>query len=405
MSRVLFAGGGTGGHLYPAMALAEAMQRLRPELEVHFVGANRGVEASVLPAAGVPHTLLPIEPIRRDRVWRNWRLLPSAIGVARGLSSLFKSFRPELVVGTGGYASGPAGAWAVLRGVPLALQEQNSYPGLTTRWLSRRAQRVYLGFPEAAEHLRPGRGTEVAALGNPIRPPDPSLDRGACRREFGLEEDGVVALIVGGSQGSLALNEAVLGALERVAGRAAVGEGAASTSPRVGVGGDERGTRERSGEAAAAWPAGLQLLWATGPTHLETVQARLSTLELGDRVRAVGYIETMPRALAASDIAVSRAGAMATAELLAWSIPAILVPLPTAAADHQAQNAKALAETGAALCIAERELSPERLWRELCTLATDPERRAAMAERARERSNPEAADRIARGMLVLMEVA
>lgn len=375
MSRVLFAGGGTGGHLYPAIALAEAMQRLRPGLEVHFVGARRGVEARVLPGTGLPYTLLPLEPIRRDRIWRNWRLVPSAIAAVRGLSRLFRTFRPDLVVGTGGYASGPAGAWAIVRGVPLALQEQNSYPGLTTRILARYAQQVFLGFPEAAERLRPGRETEVLVYGNAITPPDPSLDRAECRHEFGLDEDSVVALVVGGSQGARAMNEALLGALEQVA----------------------------AGETAFDWPDGLQLLWATGPANLDVVRARLDGLGLGRRVRAVGYIETMPRALAAADIALSRAGAMATAELLAWRIPAILVPLPTAAADHQMQNARALADAGAALCVTESELTPERLWRELGSLAGDAERREAMAERAAERARPDAAERIAARMLELVE--
>ena len=379
MSRVLFAGGGTGGHLYPAIALAEALERLRPGTEVHFVGAKRGVEARVLPTTAFPHTLLDLEPLRRDRVWRNWRLIPSAFSAVRGLSRLFRGFRPGLVVGTGGYASAPAGAWAVLRGVPLAVQEQNAFPGLTTRLLSRYAKLVALGFPEAAEGLKPGRGTEVVVMGNPIRPPDPTLDRLSCRREFGLPEDGVVALIVGGSQGSLAMNEALLGALEQVA----------------------------AGEAD--WPAGLAILWATGPAHLDAVRARLERLGgpsvFGERVRVVGYIETMPRALAAADLAVSRAGAMATAELLAWRLPAILVPLPTAAANHQTHNARALAEAGAAVALPQREASPERLWSELRSLVVDGERRHAMAERAGERARPDAADRIAGRLLELLEAA
>src|SRR5688500_14802 len=213
MSRILFAGGGTGGHLYPAIALASAVMAERPATEVHFVGAQRGVEARVLPNEGQPHTLLPFEPLRRSRVWENWKLVPSFVSSARGLSRLFKDFRPMLVVGTGGYASAPACAFALLRGVPIALQEQNSYPGLTTRVMSRWARQVHLGFPEAKRHLKPGPRTEVTALGNPIRPPDLSLDRSACRAAFGLRADSTVVLVVGGSQGSRALNEALLASL------------------------------------------------------------------------------------------------------------------------------------------------------------------------------------------------
>jgi UDP-N-acetylglucosamine--N-acetylmuramyl-(pentapeptide) pyrophosphoryl-undecaprenol N-acetylglucosamine transferase len=365
MTYVILAGGGTGGHLYPALALGAALQEGDSDLRVHYVGARRGVEADVLPGHGVPHTLLPLQPMQRDRIWRNWRLLPAMAGTAVGLRRLFRSLRPALVVGTGGYASGPACLWGVLTDVPIAVQEQNSYPGFTTRLLSRWARQVHLGFPEAGAALRPGKRTEVLALGNPIRPPDASLDRSECRRRFGLRTDAVVLLAVGGSQGSRALNDALLSALERVA----------------------------RGELPAP-PAQLEILWATGPSHIETVEARLAPLGFS-WVKAHGYIDAMPAALAAADIAVSRAGAMATAELLAWGRPMLLVPLPTAAADHQTHNARALQEAGAAVMLVEQQLTPESLWSEVLSLAGDDERRARMTAAARSRARPNAARDIA----------
>lgn len=374
---VLFAGGGTGGHLYPALNLADAVRTERPDTRVHFVGARRGVEARVLPERGVAHTLLPLEPLRRERVWRNWRLVPSLLRGGWGLARLFRRFRPALVVGTGGYASGFACAWAIVRRVPVALQEQNSFPGLTTRLLSRGARQVHLGFPEARTKLRPGRRTEVYVAGNPIRAPDRSCDREACRRAFGLRPEGVVVLVVGGSQGARPINRALTAALERVA----------------------------AGELPPP-PGGTQLLWATGPAHLETVQRRLRPLGLDGWVKPVGYIDEMPQALAAADLAVSRAGAMATAELLAWGVPAVLVPLPTAAADHQAHNARALADAGAALHLPQAELTPERLWSgHLLPLIRDADARARMADAARRRAQPDAARRIARRLLTLLEAA
>ncbi|HUG40495.1 MAG TPA: undecaprenyldiphospho-muramoylpentapeptide beta-N-acetylglucosaminyltransferase [Longimicrobiales bacterium] len=372
-ARVIFAGGGTGGHLYPALNIAAAMRELRPDVETVFVGARRGVEARVLPEKGVEHTLLPLQPIQRDRVWRNWRLVPAMAGAAWGLSRLTVRHRPSLVVGTGGYASGPACGWAILVGVPIALQEQNSFPGLTTRWLSRFARQVHLGFPEAAGRLRPGERTEVLEHGNPIQPPKTDVDRAAARRSFGLRPDSTVLLVVGGSQGARAVNEALAGALERVA----------------------------AGEATR--PAPLQILWATGPTHIEAIRSRLAPLELVDWVRPVGYIDDMGSALAAADLAVSRAGAMGTAELLAWGIPSILVPLPTAAADHQIHNARALEEFGAAVALDERTLTPARLWQDVVALVGDEGRRARMAVRARERARPDAARRIAEDLLRIVE--
>ncbi|CAN5723162.1 undecaprenyldiphospho-muramoylpentapeptide beta-N-acetylglucosaminyltransferase [soil metagenome] len=363
--RVLFAGGGTGGHLYPALALAEALRRRDADTEVFFVGALRGVEARVLPERGVPHKLLPFEPIRRGQLLENWKLVPAFFGSALGLSGVFRQFRPELVVGKGGCASGPAVAWGLLNRVPTAVQEQNSFPGLTTRWVAGRTRQIHLAFPEARQYLKPGPRTELFEYGNPIQPPDTSLARMEARGHFGLG-DGTVTLIVGGSQGARAVNEALLADLRGVAEE--------RLSPR---------------------PAGFQILWATGPAHFESINARLDELQLGEWVKAVGYIEDMPRALAAADLAVSRAGAMALAELCAWGVPSVLVPLPTAAANHQYHNAVALRDAGAARMITEHELETGRLWQELVELAASDAERERVAERARDRGRPDAADRIA----------
>jgi UDP-N-acetylglucosamine--N-acetylmuramyl-(pentapeptide) pyrophosphoryl-undecaprenol N-acetylglucosamine transferase len=372
MKNVIFAGGGTGGHLYPALALGAALQDLDPEVRVHYVGAQRGVEARVLPEKGMQHTLLPMRGFQRDGMLQNWRLVPALSGTFWGLFRLFRRLQPQLVVGTGGYASGPAGMWAILNGVPLALQEQNSHAGAVTRLLARRARQVHLGFPEAASQLKPGPRTEILSLGNPIQPPATGIERDASRLRFGLAHDAVVLLVVGGSQGARAVNEALLGALERVA--------RGQLPPR---------------------PERLEILWATGPSHIEGVRARLQPLGL-EWVHAHGYIDAMPAALSATDVAISRAGAMATAELLAWGRPMILVPLPTAAADHQTHNARALQGAGAAIVLVERDLSPERAWSDILALTGDATRREAMTAAARKRAQPDAAQDIARHLHALM---
>jgi UDP-N-acetylglucosamine--N-acetylmuramyl-(pentapeptide) pyrophosphoryl-undecaprenol N-acetylglucosamine transferase len=249
--------------------------------------------------------------------------------------------------------------------VPLAVQEQNSHPGFVTRVLSRWARQVHLGFPEAASQLKPGARTEILSLGNPIRPPDTSVDRATSRARFGLHVDAVVLLVVGGSQGARAVNETLIDVLEMVAR-------------------DEVSRR----------PEGLEILWGTGAKEIDAVRERIDPLGL-EWVHPIGYIDAMPEALAATDVAVSRAGAMATAELLAWGRPMLLVPLPTAAADHQTHNARALEQAGAGVMIVEKDLTPDRLWREILSLAGDTERRAAMAAAARERARPDAARQIA----------
>jgi UDP-N-acetylglucosamine--N-acetylmuramyl-(pentapeptide) pyrophosphoryl-undecaprenol N-acetylglucosamine transferase len=369
--KVLFAGGGTGGHLYPALALADAMRTEAPGIDVHFVGATRGVEARVLPAKGVPHTLLPVLPLSRSQPWRNWRLVPSLARSLAAIRSLFRSFRPQLVVGTGGYASAPACLYAAFRGIPMAVQEQNAFPGRTTKLLARRASQIHLGFPEAVRYLKPRRGARVFTHGNPIVAPDPTLDRDTCRQQFGLASASIVVLVVGGSQGGRGINEAVLGAIERV----------------------QRGELQRS--------LPIEVLWATGAGNFESTAKRLEPLR-AEWVHAVAYIDDMPRALATTDLAVSRAGAMMTGELQSWGIPTILVPLPTAAEDHQTTNAKALEAAGAAEWVAERDLTPESLWGRLTSLAADVARRAAMSRAARARIDVGAARAIARDLLELV---
>lgn len=374
---MVIAGGGTGGHLYPALNLADALER-REEGAIHvlLVGARRGVEARVLPERGVPHRLLPLEPIYRSRPWRNWRLLASAVAVTQELREVFAEFSPHLVVGTGGYAAGPVVAWARMSGTPTALQEANSYPGLTTRWLAPYVDQLHLGYREALAHLQPGPDTEVEVHGNPIRWPAERPDPSAVRRDLALGE-GRVVLVVGGSQGSAPLNETILDALSAVA----------------------------TGELPPA-PDDVWILWAAGPAHREGVETRLRELDL-PRVRVVPYIAEMERALSVTDLAVSRAGALMLSELCAWGVPSLLVPLPHAAAGHQTKNARSLAKTGAAIALAEEKVRerPADLWMPLLDLLKDTKRLERMAAAARRRGNPRAADQIAADLWRLMEAA
>ncbi len=365
---VLFAGGGTGGHLYPALALADALTALRPDVRPFFVGARRGVEARVLPGRGAEHLLLPVRGFARGvGLGQNLDVVPALVRSLAATARLVHALRPRLVVVTGGYAGAPAGLVAALTGVPLALQEQNSVPGFVTRGLSSFARQVHLAFPEAAGRLpRPGR-RHVRMSGNPIRVPEPG-DAAAARRAFGLRPEPPVVLVVGGSQGSAALNRGMLAAV-------------------AACGGED---------------PGFEVLWSTGPAHENDVRARLA--EFGDPawVHPVGYLDDMPSALAVATVAVSRAGAMMTSELLAWGLPAVLVPLPTAAADHQTHNARALAEAGAAVFLAESAMDGSSLLAAVRGLVDHDDRRAAMARAARERSHPAAAADIARQLATLL---
>ena len=360
----VFSGGGTGGHLYPALALARALTERRPDVHPFFIGALRGLESRVFPEMGVEHLLVPLEGFRRDALLANVRILALFAMALTRAATAFHRLRPHLVVVTGGYAGGPAGLVAVLTGTRLVLQEQNALPGVTTRFLSLFAREVHLAYPESLEGLPTTSRRKALVSGNPVREPE-AVDRDEAARALGLEAGGRVVLVTGGSQGSEALNEAVLDAVTRVRG------------------------------GSLALPDGLQLLWATGPEHVSAVGEAIRGLGSPSWVRAVGYLDRMPLALSLARVAVSRGGAMATSEFLAWGIPSILVPLPTAAADHQSRNAAALSDAGAAIHLPQSGATGEALWREVTALLGDSGRWERMAQAARARGRPRAAHEIA----------
>jgi UDP-N-acetylglucosamine--N-acetylmuramyl-(pentapeptide) pyrophosphoryl-undecaprenol N-acetylglucosamine transferase len=367
----VFSGGGTGGHLYPALALASALSSLRPDVRIFFVGASRGLEARVLPERDWEYALLPVRGLRRGRILENLAVLWALVRSLLLIGELFARLRPEIVVVTGGYASGPAGLMAKIMGIPLALQEQNAQPGFTSRVLSRWSAQVHLAFPEARAQL-PEKARERARLsGNPVREVT-VVETARARTFFGLEVGSPVVLVVGGSQGAEAINRAVLEVMRGVA---------AGEFPR---------------------PDGVQVLWATGPSHLEAVEAQLEALGRPEWVRVLGYIEEIPTALSSATLAVGRAGAMTTSEFLAWGVPSILIPLPTSAADHQSRNAESLQEAGAAVHLPESHLTGVTLWEKVTTLLSNSERLGSMKEAARGAGRPDSTREIARALETLL---
>jgi len=368
---VVFSGGGTGGHLYPALALADALVALRPDVRPFFVGARRGIEARVLPERGVDHLLLDVRGLDRKRPWRNVGILADLARAVSQMRREFRDRRPALTVLTGGYAAAPAGVAAALERVPLVLQEQNSLPGITTLRLARWARQIHLAFPEAANRLPAGARGRAVAAGNPVRALR-RVTRAEARAAFGLPAVGTVALIVGGSQGARGLNRVILDMIGEV------------TQGRV------------------SWPPHLSLLWATGPALHTEVERELAAMATPEWVKVVGYIDNMEAALSAADLAVSRAGAMTTSEYFVMGLPSILVPLPTSAEDHQTHNARVLEAAGVALHLPQSELTGRVLLEAVRSLASDEARRRAMAEAARARAQPEAAQEIAAAMEVLL---
>ena len=357
---VLLAGGGTGGHLMPALAIATRLRERRPDLEPVLVGAERGIEARLLPTRDFRYHLLPVEPIYRRQWWKNLRWPFLAARLVGRLNTLFEEERPIAVIGTGGYASGPCVWQASRRGIATAMQEQNAFPGLVTRLLSPRVRHVYLGLPEARTRLRFGSRTEVFDTGNPITPPDPGR-RAAALKRFGLDGTTPILLVTGGSQGAIAINDAVAAFLES-------------------AGGD-----------------GCIVLWATGRGSYD----RYVRYHRPPAVQVFDFLDPMADAYAVADLVLSRAGMMTGAELCAWGLPSLLIPLPTAAEDHQRYNAEALVAAGASAMILQRDLTPEQLRARLLPLLRDPDTLARMAAAARARGRPDAADQIVGHLLEL----
>lgn len=340
---VLVAGGGTGGHVFPGLALARTL--VERGLGVQFVGTAAGFEARAVPAAGFPLLLVPGRAVRGGGVAGAVRGTAAlGAGVARALG-IVRRLRPRLVVGVGGYASAAMVVAAWMRRVPVVLLEQNAIPGATNRSLARLAQAVCVGFADAARFLPAGRAVYT---GNPLRPE-------VLATPPAPHQPGIGLLVFGGSQGAQRINAATLAAVERL------------------------------GDAAA----GLRIVHQTGAAEREQVAAGYARLGVPARVEA--FITDMGAAYRAADLVVARAGAMSCCEIAAMGLPSILVPYAYAVDDHQRANAEVLVAAGAATLILDRALDGATLADALGALVADADLRRTMAARARALGRPDAA--------------
>ena len=357
--KVLIAGGGTGGHVYPGIAIAEELRRMHPDAQVIFVGGRRGVEATAVPESGFPIRFVTVRGLPR-RAWWRWpgAVLANAIGFIQAVW-LVSMERPDVVVGTGGYVSGPVALAAFMMGRPLLLQEQNSIPGLANRWLARVAREVHLSFTEARGYF--ARKDNLKVTGNPVRAFILEGDRPTGMQEFGLMEGKPTVFIFGGSRGAHRINEASLDAMRRLKGRVDV-----------------------------------QFILQTGREDFEWAQQIADSEQLPTRI--LPYLRQIHLAYAVADLVVCRSGAMTLAEIAACGTPAILVPYPYAAHNHQEVNALNLVERGAAAMVLDRELTGERLAREIAHLLADRQTLRRMSANARTFARLDAAERLVRSI-------
>jgi UDP-N-acetylglucosamine--N-acetylmuramyl-(pentapeptide) pyrophosphoryl-undecaprenol N-acetylglucosamine transferase len=355
---LLFAGGGTGGHVYPMIAVADAVRAIAPELRLVFVGTERGMETRVVPERGYELELMRVLPIRGGGP------LGAARGIARAASlvpegrALVKKLAPSAVFSIGGYAAGPVSLAARSLRIPVALMEPNSVIGLANRLIAPIVQRAYTAFPESEKHFKP---RVILRAGVPIR-------AGFERAPYAANARGLRILVLGGSQGAKALNEAVPRALAQI-------------------------------------PANVTVTHQCGPLHEAEARRLYAELGLTERAEITPFISDMPAALASADLVIGRSGASAVSEICAVGRPSLLIPYPFASGDHQRVNAESLVRAGAAVCLPSAEATPERIAAEITALATNLERLDVMAERAAELGRPLAAHAIALDLLGLAGLA
>lgn len=356
--RVLIAGGGTGGHLFPGIALAEEVTTRHHKNEVTFVGTERGLEARVVPAAGFRLELINARGLKGmglGRLLRGLLALPVAFFQSW---SILRHYRPDVVVGVGGYASGPVVLAAWLQRIPTAIQEQNALPGLTNKVLGKVARVVFIAFDEARRFF-PVR--KVQLTGNPIR--RKLMDNYLRSR---VRHEGFTLLIFGGSQGAKGINDRMIAALEQL--------------------------EDLKGE--------LRILHQTGKRDVETV--RQAYRAKGFNAEVVDFIDDMSAAYGNADLVVCRAGATTLAELTVCKKASLLIPFPHAADNHQEVNARAMVQSGAAVMLRESELTGERLAQEIRTLHADPAKLRKMEKAAALLGRPEAAKEMADVCVQLM---
>jgi UDP-N-acetylglucosamine--N-acetylmuramyl-(pentapeptide) pyrophosphoryl-undecaprenol N-acetylglucosamine transferase len=366
---ILIAGGGTGGHVYPAIAIADAIQAARPEARVIFAGTEDRLEARAVPEAGYALHPITVRGFQRSLSAEN---LAFPVKLAQGLWESWKlvgAIDPDVAVGTGGYVAGPVLFAAWMRGRPLLIQEQNAYAGVTNRLLGLVASRIHAAFPEAEDDLPSGRTT---ITGNPVRRSLTETSPDAARRALGLPADARVLLVFGGSLGSKALNDVLETHLPEIL--------------------DAGGETDRP----------VHVIWQTGSRYFDDLVDRLAGTALDDhpRLQVREYIDRMDWAYAAADLALCRAGALTSSELLVTGTPSILVPSPNVVADHQTKNARSMERTGAARMLPEADLD-DRFVPMVRDLLLDDATRAEMAGAARAAAQPDAAERIAADVLAL----
>ena len=371
--RILMTGGGTAGHINPALAIAAMLREKHPQAEFLFVGAKGRMETRLVPAAGYPLRTVSVRGFQRrlslKNIGRNILAAVDVVTSSMACARIIREFKPDIAIGTGGFVSGPVLREAIKQGIPTIVHESNAFPGVTVKLLAKEGATVLLCSEDARKHLPAG--CEAIVTGNPLRGDFLTLDKAVSRKELGVDERPLV-LSFGGSLGAAHINEAMAGVLAR---------------------------SQKEGR--------LQHIHGTGQVGYKPMLAMLDEqgVTLGNGITVREYIDDMPRCMAAADLVICRCGAMTLSELPAAGKPSILIPSPYVAENHQFHNAMVLVNRQAAVCIEEKDLSADSLWEAIGQLTADPQKLATMADNVRRAAILDADERIYRVVAEKMGLA
>lgn len=361
--KVLLSGGGTAGHINPALAAAGYLSRTKGA-EILFIGTEKGLESKLVPKAGYPIRYIKVSGLCRSLSLENLSVLKQFIVAIGHAKKILKEWKPDVVIGTGGYVCAPVLFAAYSLKIPTVIHEQNVIPGVTVKLTAKKADKICISFPETTKYLKPELAHKCVLTGNPIRGEMLSINKTEARKKLGLDSRPFIVAF-GGSLGAEALNHAMTGLLNR---------------KDIGA---------------------YQFMLGTGQRYFDSVMKEIKQTDTS--IRVVPYIDNMDEVMAAADVVIGRAGALTVSELAVLGKPAVLVPSPNVAHDHQTYNARSLEKAGCAALVLEKDLTADSLYSAVMSIVSNPEKAALMSEKAQSFGIKDGTERIANAALSLIQ--
>ena len=363
--RVIMTGGGTGGHIYPALAIADKIKEVHRDADILFVGTERGLESTLVPENGYPIEFINVRGFDRKHLLKNVKVVAELLKGSIQAKNIIKRFKPDLVIGTGGYVCGPVVRAAAKLGVRCFIHEQNAFPGVTNKMLEPMVEKVFLGFPEAGKHFK--HPEKHVTTGNPVRKAFFQVDKSKARLALGVPMDSFMVLSFGGSRGAEKINEIMTSVAESLQG-----------------------------------VEGTELFFATGSVHYDSIIKKMGErgFKPGGNIHIMKYIDRMQDYLGAADLVISRSGALTVSEITVCGKACFLIPSPYVTGNHQYFNAKSVADKGGAVILQEKDITPDGVLDLIAKMKKNPELLATMEEGSRRAAPENACEIIYRELMI-----